>query len=187
MMGGTMGENGPNTTEHHDHDPRRRISRGDTTILLQGLERLRECIEQRLKGLETLARERTGRPNPPASELEQRLQQTIAEYEEAQLRLRAQAERREQEWRTSLEQLEADRRLLAEAWERLERERVEGFAAAQPGVPGRTASPQHPAAVARPRPDPADAAGDHVAHAVLMQFHTLRNDVRRNSRHRGSR
>jgi hypothetical protein len=181
------GEYRATTNENHDPDPKRKISRVEANTLIQGLERVRECFEQRLGRLEAAARERTEQPVADRSELEQMLQQRIDEYEEAQLRLRAQAERREQEWRTALEQLEGDRALLAESWERLERERLEALAAAPPQaksqLPGAERSTAPPV---RPRPDPADLVDDHVAHAILKQFQVLRNDVRRNARQRGS-
>jgi hypothetical protein len=190
------GEHVLSTGENHEQEPRRRNPRFDSNSnpLIQGLERLRDCVEQRLVRLEALARERVdgaaALPAPvgePAA-LEQRLQQQIAEYQEAQSRLRALAERREQEWKTALEQLEGDRKLLAEAWERLERERIDGIAAAPAQSAGR--SPQvergH-ASPSRVRPDLAEGGNDLVAHAILRQFQTLRNDVRRNARQRGPR
>jgi DNA repair exonuclease SbcCD ATPase subunit len=183
-----MGENVPPGTENHDPDPRRRISRPDSNALIQGLERLRESVEQRLVRLEAVARERAALPVPEPSDLERKLQQRITEYEEAQVRLRAQAERREQEWRASLEQLEGDRKLLAEAWDRVEHERIEGMAAAQGPAPGRSHTTERAAATApqgRPRPESADPANDSVTLAILQQFHALRNDVRRNAKRRG--
>jgi hypothetical protein len=183
------GENFPPRGENPDPDPKRRISRIDSNALIQGLERLRECVEQRLVRLESVARERAAAPAHQPSELEQELQHRIAEYEEAQARFRTQAERREQEWRAAVEQLEGDRKLLAEAWERLERERIETPAAAPGTGPGRApaagreaAPPERP----RPRPETADPAQDSVTLAILQQFHTLRSDVRRNARRRGT-
>jgi hypothetical protein len=184
-----IGENVPPGSEDHDHDhdPKRRISRPDSNALIQGLERLREIIEQRLARLESVARERE-RAAPPVldrSGLEQKLQQQIASYEEAQLRLRAQAERREQEWRTSLEQLEGDRQLLAEAWDRLEHERIAGEAPAEGPASGRPRTAERASTQPRPRPEVADPANDSVTLGILKQFQALRNDVRRNSRQRG--
>ena len=181
------GEYRATTNDNHDPDPKRKISRVDANTLIQGLERVRECFEQRLGRLEAAARERTVEPVADRSELEQMLQQRINEYEEAQLRLRAQAERREQEWQTALEQLEGDRALLADSWERLERERIEGVTAAAPPVTSRLPVAERSSTPpVRPRPDPADAGDDHVAHAILKQFQVLRNDVRRNAKQRGS-
>jgi exonuclease VII large subunit len=185
------GENVPPRNENHDPDPRRRISRPDSNALIQGLERLRERVEQRLVRLEAVARERAEAPVHEPSELEQKLRRRIAEFEEAQARLRTQADRREQEWQASVEQLEGDRVLLAEAWDRLERERIEAVAAPQgqgqvpvrSPVAGREAvPPERP----RPRPEMDDPAHDSVTLAILQQFHTLRNDVRHNTRRRGT-
>jgi DNA repair exonuclease SbcCD ATPase subunit len=188
-----IGENVPPGSEDHDHDhdPKRRISRPDSNALIQGLERLREIIEQRLARLESVARERERereRAAPPVldrSGLEQKLQQQIASYEEAQLRLRAQAERREQEWQTSLEQLEGDRQLLAEAWDRLEHERIAGEAPAEGPASSRPRTAERASTQPRPRPEVADPANDSVTLGILKQFQALRNDVRRNSRQRG--
>jgi hypothetical protein len=185
------GENLAATNENPEGDPKRRVSiaRLDSNALIQGLERLRDCFEQRLVGLEAMARERAVPPVLDRTELELKLQKRIGEIEEAQLRLRHQAERREQDWQATLEQLEGDRVLLAEAWERLERERAEAPAAAAP-----QANRRAPAALgergqtppARPHIEPVDTTNDHVAHTILKQFQALRNDVRRNARTRGS-
>jgi hypothetical protein len=180
------GENLATTNDSHDPDPKRRISRIDSNALIQGLERLRECFEERLARLEAIARDRVAAPVSDRSELELKLQHRITEIEEAQVRLRHQAERREQEWRASMEQLEGDRTLLAEAWEQLERERVEGAAAVQP-TRRVAAADRGPNPPVRHRTDPGDAASDHLAHTILKQFQALRNDVRRNSRGRGSK
>jgi hypothetical protein len=175
------------TNENHDPDPKRKISRVDANTLIQGLERVRDCFEQQLGRLEAAARERTEPPVADRSELEQKLQQQISKYEEAQLRLRTQAERHDQEWRAAVEQLEGDRALLAESWERLERERTEGLAATPPQATGRVPVAERTSTPpVRPRADPADGGNDPVTHAVLKQFQVLRNDVRRNARQRGS-
>lgn len=175
------------TNENHDPDPKRKISRLEANTLIQGLERVRECFEERLGRLEAAARQRTAEPVADRSELEQVLQQRINDYEEAQLRLRTQAERREQEWLAALEQLEGDRVLLAQSWERLERERIESVAAPPSAANRFPIAERSTSAPVRPRPEPADAANDQVAHAILKQFQALRNDVRRNSRQRGSK
>ena len=180
------GENVSATNDNHDPDPRRKISRLESNALIQGLERLRECFEQRLGRLEAVAREQTADPVAGRSELDQQLQERIHDYEEEQLRLRSQAERREREWRTALEQLEDDRTLLAEAWERLERERLEVVVAAPQGTNRPPIADRVGAQPARPRPDLADSTNDHVAVAILQQFQALRNDVRRNARQRGT-
>jgi hypothetical protein len=177
------GDSAAATNENHEPDPKRSISRLDASALIQGLERLRACFEQRLSRIEALARDR---PQPSVldrTELEQELERRIAECEQSQLRLRAQNDRHEQEWRTTLEQLEGDRTLLADAWERLERERLEGATgpAPQPIHRSPLAERTSPKQV---RPEPAET-DDQVAHAILKQFQALRNDVRRNAKRRG--
>jgi hypothetical protein len=163
-------------------------ARPDADAAVRGLERLREGIGRRLERLEALARERiapaTATPPEPA-ELQRTLRRRIAEFEEAQRRLREQADRREQEWRESLEQLEADRRLLADAWDRLERERVESPAPPQPGPPGGRPAAERAAAPHPHRGPDVDGDDDGVAHAILKQFQALRNDVRSNAGNRG--
>jgi hypothetical protein len=129
--------------------------------------------------------------------LEPALQQRLAELEEARRQLCAEAQRQEKEWSAALAQLEADRRLLAEAWERLERHRIEGLGSSErhphhphapgPGSPrGALAARPHPAAPAlapapvrsvRSDPDP----NNPVAEAILRQFQTLCRDVRCNA------
>jgi hypothetical protein len=101
------------------------------------------------------------------------------------------SKRRQEECQTSIEKLENDRRLLAEAWERLERERIDG--ASTGGSHALTHShshahahaPQRPAVVVQQaaapafRPAVAVEANDVVAHAILKQFQALRSDVRK--------
>ncbi len=109
------------------------------------------------------------------------LRQKVAELEEKLGRAQAEARRRDQEWKAAIEQLEGDRKLLAEAWERLERERVDAAgappAAPRPYAPRPAPVPPAPAAA---RPAATTEADDAVAHAVLKQFQALRGDVRRN-------
>jgi hypothetical protein len=177
------GENIPPTREAHDQDSRRRTSRLDSNALIQGLERLRECFERRLGQLEAAVRERATRPIPVVTQLERELQRRINEYEEAQRRLRSQADRQEQGYREALEQVEGDRKLLAEAWEQLERERIEAMSAAP--VQGRSSASVRSESAPRPRTEMAESAHDGISHAILQQFHALRDDVRRNARRRG--
>jgi hypothetical protein len=117
--------------------------------------------------------------------------------EEREHGLEAQAKRREEEWAASLAKLEADRRLLAAAWERIEQERIASAS-------GATAHPQthshgqshglqktapaahpHPAARAIPISATADSEPNHPrSAAILRQFQTLCSDVRRNAEDR---
>jgi hypothetical protein len=107
------------------------------SALIQSLQGLRERVLERLDSLETLARQRSASA-PVAGEiegLERALELKLADLEETERRLSAQAERQEKDWSASLTQLEADRRLLAEAWERVERERIAYSSAAEPNHP----------------------------------------------------
>jgi hypothetical protein len=148
--------------------------------LHQGLERLRDLVHQRLDRIEAMARERGDDPAHEPSQRELELRNRIAELEERQARIVAEARRMEQEWHAGMEKIEHDRRLLAEAWERLERERIDGVGhpAEAPGP-----KPTHPSPSPSPsfRPTVAPQSNDVVTHAVLKQFQALRSDVRKNA------
>lgn len=163
---------------------------------IQGLLRLRQQIAERLDALEALARRQEG-SHAGSGELEDReraLRQGTSELEEARRQLRDEAERRQVEWNDRLAQLDADRRALAEAWERVERERIEGLAAVggqaspdaqarPPGPPRGTAGASLHAAASTPSRSPAP---DHdtcnpVAQAILQEFQALARDVRTNA------
>ncbi len=164
------------------------------------LQGLRQWVLERLDSLEAMARQRPA-PSPVAGEpadLERTLQQRLAELEEARRQLCAEAERQEQEWSASLSQLETDRRLLAEAWERLERQRIESLGGSQPHPPSQAhgQSPPRGAPATMPHtavPAPARSVAvaadpnNPVAQAILRQFQTLCRDVRCNAEaHRDS-
>jgi hypothetical protein len=158
--------------------PRGEAARPDPRPLHQGLERLRDLVHQRLDRIEAMARERGDDPAHEPSQRELELRNRIAELEERQARIVAEARRMEQEWHAGMEKIENDRRLLAEAWERLERERIDGVAPSAE-APG----PRPPQAPAAPtfRPTVAPQSNDVVTHAVLKQFQALRSDVRKNT------
>jgi hypothetical protein len=160
---------------------------------IQGLQWLRQRVLERLDALEALARRLEAPPDAAeVADLEQTLRQRLAEVEEARRRVHAEAERREREWNESLAQLEADRRLLAEAWERIERQRIERPGASDghlrphalvqgppkggPAVPPHTAAPA-PARSAVIDQDPSNP----VARAILREFQALTRDVRSNA------
>lgn len=170
-------------------------SRQETAALASGLERIRSTVLERLNQVEAALRERAARrpfaeegltqSDPQlqqrAAEIDQRtaeLQQRAAEIDDAQRRLRIERDRWENERATMVDQLEHDRRLLAEAWERLERETLEQpeAAAASPrnGAPER-ASPKVV------RPVVASDDENPVAQSILRQFQAVRRDVRRNA------
>jgi hypothetical protein len=167
------------------------------SALIQSLQSLRERVLERLDSLENLARRRSAStPAAGASGgLERTLELKLAEVAKTERRLHDQAERQEKEWSASLTQLESDRRLLAEAWERVERERIAHFGASEPHHHGRaqgqgpqkgapTTVPRAGAMVAARSPA-ADSDSDHaVAQAILRQFQTFSSDVRRNAEER---
>lgn len=174
---------------------RRGAARPDPASLLQGLERLREVVHQRLDRIESMAKDgATALPADP-SDRERELRRKIVELEERQARIVAEAKRKEQEWLSGLEQLENERRLITEAWERLERERIDG-AGSGPGHPAQrntnahgnantnaNGNGNHHAASPEPvfRPAVAPESNDVITHAILRQFQALRSDVRRNA------
>jgi hypothetical protein len=158
---------------------------------IQGLRWLRQRVLERLDALEALARREA---SPAAADeleaLERTLRQKLAEVEETRRQLDAEAERRQQEWSASLTQLEADRRRLAEAWERVERQRIE--------IPGACGGQTPPQAQVQGPPTGASTALLHavaparsattdpslynpVAQAILRDFQTLSKDVRSNA------
>jgi hypothetical protein len=169
-------------------------TRSAPAAVIQDLQGLRQWVLDRLDSLEALARQRgtSAAAGGDIPALERTLQQRLDELEEARSRLCAEVERQEKDWSASLNQLEADRRLLAEAWERIERQRIEGFGTSpvhpHPHAQGQASPRGVPAAVAHPVvPAPArSAASDSdannpVAQAVLRQFQTLCRDVRCNA------
>ena len=165
---------------------------------IQGLRRLRQRVVERLDALETLARRRE--ESPAASEeldvLERTLRQGMAEVEEARRQLRDEVERRQEEWNALLAQLDADRRSLAEAWERIERERIEGRGATGGQAPPHTHAHTQLQGPSRGTPgtslhavatapslsaEPDYDSYNPVARAILREFQTLSRDVRGNS------
>ncbi len=162
--------------------------------MIEDLRWLRQRVLERLDGLEALVRERAASSveDGGIAARERVLKQREAELEEVRLQLQAEAERQANEWSEALAQLDADRHLLAEAWERVERERIEGPGASEGhlasqayghGPPrGTPAAPVHPAAVAPTASARTDAESDNpVARAILRQFETLCRDVRSNA------
>ncbi len=167
------------------------------SALFESLQRLRDRVLDRLDSIETIARQRSASaPSAGASAaLERALERRLADVEETERRLHALTERHEKEWSASLTQLEADRRLLAEAWERVERERIAYANAGEPHhrshAPGQ--GPQNGVPAALPpagylvaaRSAVADSDPNHpVAQTILRQFQTLCSDVRRNAEER---
>jgi hypothetical protein len=149
-------------------------------------------VLERLDSLEALARRREA-STAAASEIavrERNLEHREAELEEARRQLHAEADRREKEWSASLIQLESDRRSLAEAWERVERQRIEcpGVSDGHPdphaqgqGAPRRgPAASLHTPVLTRSAATDLDS-NNPVAQAILREFQALSRDVRSNA------
>ncbi|HEV3165236.1 MAG TPA: hypothetical protein VGZ22_14515 [Isosphaeraceae bacterium] len=147
--------------------------------MLQRLEHLRTQVHQRLDAIENLVRERTRRGSNDIRAQSDPLTQRAQDLQRAESRLRTEAERWKQERKASVDQLERDRLLLAQAWERLERERVQ--------------QAMRPPAEPQPQPIPARQAGilpmpsadasrtdPGLEEEMLRQFQSVRRDVRRN-------
>jgi hypothetical protein len=144
--------------------------------LIQALEELRGRVHNQLDALETLARDRARQGSRTLESHEEQLQQRATELEEVNAHMQTEADRWQRERQSMLEQIENDRRLLADAWDRLEREQVKAFAVAPTTAP--------PSTFATPAPWPATISSatsrdQPVAEEVLRQFQSLRRDVRR--------
>jgi TolA-binding protein len=165
-----------------DSGAKRRTARPDPTSLVLALEAIRDGVRERIDRIEALALERVSAGEAARTdespEPNRALQQKVADLEEKLGRAQAEVRRRETEWRTAMEQLEDDRKLLAEAWERLERERIDVVAAPTSGTRHYTPQPSPPVAA---RPSVNSEVDNAVAHAVLQQFQALRGDVRSTS------
>jgi hypothetical protein len=184
------GEHGPPVSERLETEPRRRAARPGGLPGQVDLERLRDLIRRRLDQIEALARERLGSVEAPGtienSETEKELLRRLAELEEANERIRGQAERHEQDWRSAFEQLEEDRKLLADAWDRLERARIEVHVEPAHDRGSRSAPSDRPTAP-QVRSQASGTPDDSVTQAILQQFHLLRCDVRRTANQRKAR
>lgn len=167
------------------------------SALIQSLQSLRERVLERLDSLETLARGRSASaPAAGASAGPDRtFELKLAELAETERRLHDESEHQEKEWSASLIQLESDRRLLAEAWERVEREQIACSSASEPNhhiraqgqgaQKGAPAARPHAGALVTARSSAANSDSNHpITQAILRQFQTLCSDVRRNAEER---
>lgn len=170
--------------------------------LVESLTGLRQRVLERLDELETLVQERPVSASASADEgQDELLERKQVALEEAENRLKAQAERQDKEWAALLNQLEADRRLLAEAWERIEQERIEavGLPVDQAGTHALSRSLGHghglqrrgtaplsnPTGRAAGRSTPSESDPYHApGQEILRQFQTLCSDVRRTAAER---
>ncbi len=157
-----------------------------TSGLVNNLEELRGCVLRRLESIEELARQCSGVPPMEVARMEQVLKQRIDELELERSRVRSDLVSDEPLDKQLLTQLENDRKLLAEAWERLERERIDAVAA---GAVAKSVQPAHhhpPQAdglamnhSTAPRSAATADTANPVAESILRQFQTLCSDVRR--------
>jgi hypothetical protein len=161
---------------------KRGTARSDSASLSQGLDRLRDALLKRLGEIEAMALEQASSLDQDSTEREQTLRERVATLEASLARTQAESKRKEQEWQVVLQQLEQDRALLAEAWDRLERERVE--VTSQPVARGPSPSPAPSTAT---RQAIVGTGDDPVTRAILWQFQALKSDVRRNAKGRNGR
>ena len=110
-------------------DPARAL---EPSAVAESLERIRACVHRWLDRIEGLAAERPG----PGRDPDEAIALQIRALEEQRDALQDELRRRDREWEGRLEALEHDRRLLAEAWEQLEREQVAALSAARAPRPG---------------------------------------------------
>ena len=82
--------------------------------------------------------------------------------------------------------MEEDRRLLADAWDRLERERIEGHVEATVARAS-PPTPADPPAAPRVLSATSGTPDDSVTQAILQQFQVLRADVRRTANRKTAR
>jgi hypothetical protein len=165
--------------------------------LIQDLVWLRELVLERLNSIERMAGERPA-PAPSAQErtaLEESFEMRSDKLEETRCRLQEQAEREKRDWSASLSQLEEDRRLLAEAWERVEQARIDSSSAPrenpslhtqglEPQTVGTTGLPRTGASI-RIRSAGADSDPHNpVSQEILQQFQLLCSDARQSARGR---
>jgi hypothetical protein len=161
-----------------DHHEQIGLPPASHASLHQGLMLMREHFHRHLDAIEALARERAPRSTGDLAAREQQLQRRLAGLEQLQVRFEAESGRWERERKAMIEQLEQDRRLLSEAWERLEREQVKTAPVAAES--GRSTAAGTPPAWALAVPTPGRQE-QPVAEEILRQFQSLRRDVRRNA------
>ena len=153
--------------------------------LVNNLEELRGCVLRRLESIEELARRCSDGPSIEITRTEQMLKQRIKELELERSRTCSDAALDQPVDKQLLTQLENDRQLLADAWERLERERIDALGAGASTRPTQPVQHPHPieGQAAHGSPLPRFAAGTEtanpVAESILRQFQTLCSDVRR--------
>ncbi len=185
-----MNNSGKNDTAMEPRDKQRPTTPGPHALpagLIHNLEELRSCVLRRLESIEALARHCSGVPSAEITRTEQMLRLRIEQLELERSRSLADLVSEDPNGEQLLTQLEKDRQLLAAAWERLERERIDAIAAGSVARPA--APPHHPhsaeghalhgAPVQRPAAAAVAETANPVAESILRQFQTLCSDVRR--------
>ena len=143
-----MNNPGKNDTAMESRGKQRPTKLGQQALpagLIHNLEELRSCVLRRLESIEALARRCSGVPSAEIARTEQMLRQRIDELELERSRARSELVSEDPSDKQLLTQLENDRKLLAEAWERLERERIDAIMAGSVARPALPAHHPHPA------------------------------------------
>ena len=183
-----MNNSGKNDTAMESREKQRPTKPGPQALpsgLIHNLEELRSSVLRRLESIEALARRRSGVPSVEITRTEQMLRQRIDELELERSRSLSDLASEEPSDKQLLTQLENARKLLAEAWERLERERIDAIAAGSVARPALPAHHPHPAeglamhGSPAPRLTATAETANPVAESILRQFQTLCSDVRR--------
>jgi len=161
-------------------------AKGHTTsarlALIHSLEELRQRLHREINDLEAAVHERAQERAKLLHDRAAQLEQRANDLEHAHVHITNESDRWESERQSMIAQIEKDRRLLAEAWERLEREQVKSFGGVQTAA--RPATVAAPSEAPAPRPvthSPSPASDRPVAEEVLKQFQSLKRDVRRNA------
>lgn len=159
---------GPPRTNSESRDP---FSQSERAEVIAALERIRELVHGHLERFAAAS---------GVGEREQALVARVAELEREAERASAELNQHRIEWEADLQRLEADRRLLADAWDAIERERIASRAPTHNATPTSAVAPAAEGSI-RPR---AAAADDPITRAMLQQFQALKQDVRRNAARR---
>src|SRR5271166_4420707 len=117
-----MNNSGKNDTAMEPREKQRPTKLGMQALpsgLIQNLEELRNCVLRRLESIEALARHCSGVPSVEFTWTEQMLRQRIDQLEQERSRSLADLVSEDPSGMQWLTQLEKDRQMLAEAWERL--------------------------------------------------------------------
>ena len=118
-----MNNPGKNDTAMESREKQRPTKPGPQALpagLIHNLEELRSSILRRLESIEALARRCSGVPSVEITRTEQMLRQRIDELELERSRSLSDLASEDPSDKRLLTQLENDRKLLAEAWERLD-------------------------------------------------------------------